>query len=167
MNFIARLLAAAVACVALLTPPAFAQQSATPNSAVAGPYRVSIQFTPSQPLYATSAAAKAAGVVTGLIAVAGDGPVTLAATPAPTAFLAVQIVSASTGALVHDADVSIMVTPSAGGAPLQMQVARVEELGKGSGSAEYGNNVALKPGDYTVNVNVNGKGETWFHITLH
>ena len=167
MYFITRLLAAAVACVALLTQTAFADQAVSPNSAVAGPYRVSIQVTPSQPVYATPAAAKTAGVVTGLIAVGGDAPVTLAASPAPTTFLAVQVVNAMTGAMVHKADVNILVTPTAGGASLQLPVAKLEEMGQGASSDEYGNNAALKPGDYTVTVDVNAKAETWFHITVH
>lgn len=167
MYFITRLLAAAVACVALLTQTAFADQAAAPNSAVAGPYRISIQATSSQPVYATPAAAKAAGVVAGLIAVGGDAPVTLAASPAPTAFLAVQVVNASTGAMVRKADVNIQVTPTAGGASLQLPVAELEEMGQGASSDQYGNNAALKPGDYTVTVDVNAKAETWFHVTIH
>ncbi|TAM88902.1 hypothetical protein EPN42_08420 [bacterium] len=167
MYFITRLLAAAVACVALLTQTAFADQAPSPTSAVAGPYRLSIQIAPSEPLYATPAAAKTAGVVTGLIAVGGEAPVTLSATPAPTAFVAIQVFDAKTGAVVQKADVNVLVTPAAGGASLQLPVAEIQELGQGAKSDEYGNNATLKPGDYTVNVNVNAKAETWFHVTVH
>ncbi|TAM76315.1 hypothetical protein EPN44_06280 [bacterium] len=167
MSFITRFLAAAAACAALLTQTAFADQAPAPTSAVAGPYRLSIQLTPSEPLYPTPAAAQAAGVVTGFIAVRGEAPVTLSTTPAPTAFLAVQVFDAKTGAVVKNADVNILVTPTAGGASLQLPVAEIVELGQGAKSDEYGNNAALKPGDYTVNVNVNAKAEAWFHVTVH
>jgi hypothetical protein len=69
---------------------------------------------------------------------------------------------------VEKANVSISyrrVSPKPG-KWMSLPVARMHIAGKGPETTHYGNNVKLAPGSYEAHVTVNGKGPATFHFSL-
>ena len=66
---------------------------------------------------------------------------------------------------IKGASVSIEITSPALKAPIHLPIAVVQSARPGSNEWLYGNNVALAPGNYTVNVVVNAE-RTTFHLAV-
>jgi len=125
----------------------------------AGAYRLVLNLMPAEPFVSADAKANS-----GMVAIAGAAPVQPTSASHPNHHLVVHVYRAD-GTAVAGATVSMTVTGTDAVA-LHVPVVEMQMAGKGPGSTHYGNNVALAPGSYTVEVTVGDGPAATFQITV-
>jgi hypothetical protein len=149
-------MALALAFVGLLLPHAVRAQNVS-QTAIAGPYSITLKVLPAEPFMGSMAAMARDG---GAMADTMKGP------GHPNHHMVAFI--EEKGAPVEDASVTIryrQLLPTRG-AWMTLPVARMHMAGKGLATTHYGNNVDLSTGSYEARVTVNGKNSAHFRFSL-
>jgi hypothetical protein len=96
----------------------------------------------------------------------GAAPLSMMSSPPPNFRLVVFI--EKDGKPVVDAKVQMSYSASRKGSMITMRLpaVRMHEAGKGPETTHFGNNVILKPGEYQVNVTVNGTDHAVFRFKV-
>jgi hypothetical protein len=140
-----------------LVAPGAARAQEISQTAMAGPYAITLKVLPAESFTGPQAEMARDG---GARADALNGP------GHPNHHL-VAFVEKS-GKPVERATVSIRYreTSPAKGRWMRLPVARMHVAGKGLATTHYGNNVKLEPGSYEARVTVNGSAPAAFHFSL-
>jgi len=139
----------------LLSPAAKAQNVS--QTAMAGPYSVTLKVLPAESFSGPNAAMAWDG---------GAEPNHLNGPDHPNHHMVAFI--KMNGAPVLDADVTIRYRrlPPTKGEWMSLPMARMHMAGMGLKTTHYGNNVKLTSGTFQVQVTVNGKGPAEFHFSM-
>jgi hypothetical protein len=124
-------------------------------------YRVELHITAPVPLFSKQEVADK-HIKKGMEIVGGAAPIVPDAASHPNRHLAVSILRRRSGQVVTDATPTISFVPTgakgrANGAPIDVPVVVMQEIGKGPASTRYGNNVTMPAGHYNVTVMVKGR----------
>jgi len=125
-----------------------------------GGYRIELHFLPPA-AFVSGNAATGKHASSGVLIVGGAAPLPMNAKPAPDHDLNVQVFDRLNGAPVTDAKVLLsFVHVDAAGKPTgrrkQVPVVIMEADAAGAASTQYGNNVVMPPGAYSITVTING-----------
>ena len=126
-----------------------------------GAYRIELELLPSEPFYTADEVA-AKHVTMGMSIQGGAAPVQPDAGSHPNHHLVVQVVDWKTNKVMTDAKVSLNFEPldsngKSAGPSVDVPVVVMQEIGVGSKSTHYGDNVTMPAGSYRVTVTVNGE----------
>jgi hypothetical protein len=124
-------------------------------------YRVELHITALEPFFSKQEVVDK-HVKKGMEIVGGAAPIAMDAASHPNRHLAVYIFRRRSRQVVTDATVAISFAPidakgRANGAPIDVPVVVMQEIGKGPASTRYGNNVTMPAGRYNVTVMIKGK----------
>ena len=120
-----------------------------------GNMKIALHVMAAEPFY-TKKEVKEKKITEGMLIIGGAKPVSLNAQPAPDHHLVVHIYNAKTGKAITHAKV-LMSYQQDSMNKMNVPVVIMQEIGEGTESTHYGNNVSMGPGSYTVMVTVNGK----------
>ncbi len=107
---------------------------------------------------------EAKGATSGEVMVSGE-MTTMMGGMAPNRHLEVKISDIKSGAVITDKSVSIEITNDASKETTPVQVAKMYGVAEGPSDTHFGNNIAFKPGNYTIKVNIAGE-TAQFNITI-
>ena len=138
------------------------------DTATVNGLRIELHVMAAEPFF-TAAQVAATRVEHGMLIMGGALPMAPQATPKPNHHLVVNVYNETTNTTVTDAQVTLSFQPlDSNGAPMgalvDVPVVVMQEIGKGSVSTHYGNNVTMPAGDYLVTAMVNGN-KAEFKIT--
>lgn len=140
--------------------------AAVTETAMAGPYRLTLYVGPLEPMYTMTQVKEkhpktGEVMVSGTMVMSGMGM----AGPAPNHHLEVHVYDGRSGKTITRATVSITIRDAMGKEIEVLPIATMYGINEGMSDFHYGNNVALKPGKYQVETQVN-KTTTIFKVTL-
>jgi hypothetical protein len=136
----------------------------------AGPYALTLTIGPMEPMY-TPQQVKSKHIKTGEVMVSGtmvmggSGGMAGMSGPMPNHHLEVHVLQRATGKTVTKAVVGITIRTSAGKLLEHLPIAVMYGIAQGPRDTHFGNNVALKNGNYQIQVQVN-QAKTIFMVML-
>lgn len=157
-RFLSPLAAASLLTLAIVSMPGAVRAQAISRTAHAGPYTVTLKVLPAESFRGPKAE---------MARDSGAEPNYLNGPEHPNHHMVVFVTKA--GKPVEEARVSIgyrVDSAKAIGAWTTLPVVRMHVVGKGRATTHFGNNVHLAPGNYEVDVTVDGKGPAIFHFKL-
>jgi uncharacterized protein involved in high-affinity Fe2+ transport len=148
---------------AIGAPAAAAEMAPIKQEAQTGHYRLELQIGPIEKMFTPEDVA-AKNPTEGEVMVEGTmsmGMSSMAMNMEDTRHLEVHIYSLDKGAVVTDARVGIAVTNIDSKKPGDVSAAKMYGIKEGPSDTHYGDNVSLPPGNYGVEVTVNGEKATF------
>jgi len=148
-------------CAAVIAGPVAASAADVMQTKTIGTYRVELHVLPAEPFFSKQDVADK-HVTDGMEIEGGAAPVAPDAESHPNHHLIVHVFDKQTGKAVADATVTMSFVAldakrNPAGTTSDVAVVVMQAIGKGPGSAHYGNNVTMPAGHYKVTVTINGQ----------
>ena len=146
----------------LMTLAAFAANMAPlTQEASTAHYRLELQIGPTEKMFTPAEAAAqhptTGEVMLGDVSIVGMPMAMMSMASGEIRHLEVHVISLDKGQIVTDAKVAIAVTGADSKKVEDVSVAKMYGVKEGPSDTHYGNNVSLHPGNYTVEITVNGE----------